>query len=55
MYRDKIIAEVWRNRDDYVQRHHHSLDEIVEDLRRRQKTPHSKLVDRRKRRARPSN
>jgi len=54
MYRDEIIAEVWRNRDAYVKRHHHSLDEIVEDLRRRQKTPHSRLVDRRKRRSSPS-
>ena len=32
MYRDDIIAEVWRNRDAYVQRHNHNLDEIVTDL-----------------------
>ena len=54
MYRDEIIAEVWRNRDAYVKRCHYSLDEILDDLRRRQKTPHSKLVDRRKRRTTPS-
>ena len=54
MCRDEIIAEVWRNRDAYVERHHHSLDEILEDLRKRQKNPHSKLVDRRKRRKTPA-
>ena len=54
MYRDEIIAEVWRIRDEYARRHHYSLDRIVEDLRRRQKTPHSKLVDRRKHRTTPS-
>jgi hypothetical protein len=48
MYRDEIIEEVWRNRDAYVKKHHHSLDEIVKDLQERQKTPHSKLVDRRR-------
>ena len=44
---DEIISEVWRNRDAYVERLHHSLDEIVEDLRKRQSRPHSTLVDRR--------
>jgi DNA-binding winged helix-turn-helix (wHTH) protein len=47
MYRDEIIAEVWRNRDAYVRQHHHNLDEIVEDLRRRQQTPLTRVVDRR--------
>ena len=54
MYRDEIIEEVWRNRDEYVRRHHHDLDEIVRDLRRREQRPHSKVVDRRKRRTRAS-
>ncbi len=45
MYKDEIITEVWRIRDEYVEQHHHNLAEIVADLRRRQERPHSKLVD----------
>ena len=51
MCRDEIITEVWRNRDAYVERLHHSLGEIVEDLRRRQDNPHTTLVDRRNHRS----
>nr|VFK17569.1 MAG: hypothetical protein BECKLPF1236A_GA0070988_101742 [Candidatus Kentron sp. LPFa]VFK32751.1 MAG: hypothetical protein BECKLPF1236C_GA0070990_101801 [Candidatus Kentron sp. LPFa] len=47
MYQDEIILEVWRNRDAYVAKHHHSLDEIVTDIQARQKEFGSKLVDRR--------
>ena len=47
MYKDEIIAEVWRNRDAYAKAHHHSLAEMVTDLQARQKRPHFKLVDRR--------
>jgi len=47
MYRDEVIEEVWRIRDEYVERHHHNLDEIVEDLRRRQAEHPSRIVDRR--------
>ncbi len=47
MYSDEIIAEVWRNRDTYVEEHHHSLAEIVTDLQRRQQKNKEKLVDRR--------
>lgn len=53
MHRDEIIAEVWRNRDAYVEKHHHNLDEIVADLRKRQERSRAKLVDRRKRRKQP--
>ena len=49
MYRDEIIAEVWRLRDAYVESHGHDLSRIVADLRGRQKHPHSELVDRRER------
>ena len=52
MYRDEIIAEVWRNRDTYAARRHNSLDEIMADLRERQKRPNCKLVDRRNRQER---
>lgn len=47
MYRDEIITEVWRNRDAYAARYHNSLDEMVADLRERQKQPSCKLVDKR--------
>jgi len=49
MYKDEIIAEVWKNREAYAKRHHHNLHEIVADLQKRQQTPFSRLVDRRKR------
>ena len=29
MHKDEIIAEVWRNRDAYAEKHHHNLAEIV--------------------------
>lgn len=48
MYRDEIIAEVWKNRDAYAATHHHNLAEIVADLQTRQKRRGCKLVDRRK-------
>jgi len=54
MYKDEIIAEVWRNRDDYVREHHYDLDEIVADLQRREKTHPEKVVDRRAKRTVPS-
>jgi len=51
MYRDEVIEEVWRIRDEYVERHHHDLDEIVEDLRRRQAEHPERVVDRRQRKS----
>ncbi len=51
MYEDEIIAEVWRNREAYAERHHHSLREIVADLQSRQEKPFSRLIDRRGRTA----
>ncbi|MBN2217502.1 MAG: hypothetical protein JW719_09005 [Pirellulales bacterium] len=47
MYRDEVIEEVWRIRDEHVKAHHYDLDEIVEDLRRRQAENPSRVVDRR--------
>ena len=52
MNKDEIIEEVWRNRDAYVEKHHHNLDEILQDLQKRQKKNKIKLVDRRKHRTR---
>ena len=48
MYHDEVIDEVRRIRDEYVKQHHHSLDEIVEDLRRRQAKHPERIVDRRR-------
>jgi hypothetical protein len=53
MYSDEIIAEVWRNRDAYVEEHHHSLEKIVTDLQRRQQKHKENLVDRRPKKAMP--
>jgi len=47
MYKDEIIAEVWRNRDAYAQSHHNNLNEIVADLRKRQQEHPQRVVDRR--------
>ncbi len=49
MYKDEVLAEVWRNRDAYVEEHHHSLEEIVSDLQHRQQKHRERLVDRRPR------
>ena len=48
-YQDEIIVEVWKNRDAYAARYNHNLREIVADLQKRQETPFSRLVDRRRR------
>ena len=49
MHKDEIIAEVWRNRDAYAEKHHHNLAEIVADLQMRQKRKEYRLADRRDR------
>jgi len=55
VYKDEIIAEVWRNRDAYVEKHNHNLDEIVADLRKREREHTQRVVDRRARRTNESN
>ena len=55
MYKDEIIAEVWRNRDAYAKAHHNDLDEIVADLRKREREHPQRVVDRRIRRTTESN
>ena len=49
MHKDEIITEVWRNRDNYAEKHHHNIAEIVADLQMRQKKRECDLVDRRDR------
>ena len=46
MYKDEIIEEVWRNREAYAREHHHNLDEIVADLRKREKTHPQRMIHR---------
>jgi hypothetical protein len=47
MYRDEVIEEVWRIRDEYVRQHHGDMDEIIQDLIRRQAEHPERLVIRR--------
>ncbi len=47
IYKDEIISEVWRNRDAYVEKHKYDLKRIFSDLKKRQKKPHYKIIDRR--------
>ena len=35
MYKDEIIAEVWRNRDAYAAKHNNDIARIAADLRKR--------------------
>ena len=49
MYKDEIIAEVWRNRDAYAKKHNYRLIDMVADLEVRQKRRGGTLVDRRDR------
>ena len=46
MYKDDIIAEVWRNRDAYAKKYNYDLDKIVADLRKREQTHPDRIVDR---------
>jgi hypothetical protein len=46
MYRDEVLSEVWKNREEYAREHGHDLRAIVEDLKKRQRNPFSRLVDR---------
>ena len=55
MYNDEIIAEVWRNRDAYTEAHHHDLNAIVADLRKREQQHPQRVIDRRARRTTESN
>jgi len=49
MHKDEIIAEVWRNRDAYAEKHNYDLHEMVADLQMRPKKRECNLVDRRDR------
>ena len=47
MYRDEVISELWRIRDEYATENNHDLKRIVADLQRRQRQSLTRLVDRR--------
>lgn len=47
MYRDEIIEEVWKNRDEYAETKHHDLNEILKDLQARQSSSTHRVIDRR--------
>ncbi|MBN1515710.1 hypothetical protein JXA32_03980 [Candidatus Sumerlaeota bacterium] len=47
MYSDEIISEVWRHRDDYAKKHQYSLKKMIADLKKRQKRPFTRIIDRR--------
>ena len=55
MYKDEIIAEVWRNRDAFARKHHYSLDKMVAALRKSEQSHPDRIVDRRVHRTIASN
>jgi len=55
MYKDDIIAEVWRNRDAYARKHNYNLNSMVADLRKREQSHPDRIVDRRGHRTIASN
>jgi hypothetical protein len=44
MYKDEIIAEVWRNREAFARQHQHNLNEMVAALRRQEQQHPERLV-----------
>ena len=55
MYKDEIIAEVWKNRDAYAAKHNNNIARIVADIRKRQQKSGRLLVDRSKSTSSPTN
>ncbi len=44
MYNDNVIKEVWVNRDAYTELHHHDINEIIADLRKRERQHPEKII-----------
>ena len=55
MYKDEIIAEVWKNRDAYAAQHNNDIARIVADIRKRQQKSGWRIVDRSQSTSSPSN
>ena len=55
MYKDEIIAEVWRNRDAYAAKHNNDIARIAADLRKLQQKSGWQIVDRSQSTSSPSN
>ena len=47
VYKDDIITEVWKNRDEYVESQEHNLSKMIFDLKKREKQSTGIFVDRR--------
>ncbi len=52
--KDKILTEVWKNRDDFAKRHNYDLDAMVTDLQEMERHPWSTVVDRSTEKKQPS-
>ena len=55
MYKDEIIAEVWKNRDAYAAKHNNDIARIAADLRKLQQKSGWRIVDRSQSTSSPSN
>ena len=55
MYKDEIIAEVWRNRDAYAAKHNNDIARIAADLRKLQQKSGWRIVDRSQSTSSPTN
>ena len=55
MYKDEIIAEVWRNRDAYAAQHNNDIARIAADLRKLQQRSGWQIVDRSQSTSSPTN
>jgi len=47
--KNEILAEVWKNRDEFARKHNYDLDEMVTVLQDLEQNSLNKVVDRRKR------
>jgi len=46
--KNELLEEVWRNRDEFAKRHNYSIDAMVAALKKMERHPLSRIVDRRK-------
>jgi hypothetical protein len=46
--KDEILTEVWRNRDEFAERHNYDIEAMVATLRQMERHPWSNVTDRSK-------
>ena len=46
--KNELLEEVWRNRDEFAKRHNYNIDAMVAALKKMERHPLSRIVDRRK-------